>query len=179
MTGGERESGNGSSFLGPRIVAAVLVLGGIGLVISAIGIARGGGYSVVGPATIPLVVAIGVLVLGVTFVLRTTALPDHDLAEQATSEEARTHWPTVGLIGLLLVVYALALDGFRLGELRVPGLGYPLATGLFLPLAARTLGSRSPVRDVLAGFGIGIVLYVTFTEFLGVRLPPGLLDLIP
>jgi putative tricarboxylic transport membrane protein len=76
---------------------------------------------------------------------------------------------------MALVGYALALGGFALGSLEVPGLGYIVATGLFLPITARIMGSRSPVRDVLAGFGIGIVIFFGFTEFLGVRLPAGIL----
>jgi putative tricarboxylic transport membrane protein len=81
----------------------------------------------------------------------------------------------MGLTAAALVAYALALDGFELGPVDVPGLGYIVATALFIPLTARTLGSRSPVRDVIAGVGIGIVVYFGFTEFLGVRLPAGIL----
>ncbi|HYI67830.1 MAG TPA: tripartite tricarboxylate transporter TctB family protein [Candidatus Limnocylindrales bacterium] len=166
----------GGGLLGPRLVAvALLVLAAI-LIVSAIGIAQGGGYSVIGPATIPFVVAVGLLVLGAIFALRTTVVPDTDLATQAVEEERATHWPTVGLTALALVGYALALDGFALGAVDVPGLGYIVATGVFLPVTARILGSRSPMRDVIVGLGIGIVIYFGFTEFLGVRLPAGILD---
>jgi putative tricarboxylic transport membrane protein len=165
----------GGSLLGPRIVAAALLALAVILIVSAIGIARGGGYSVIGPATIPLVVAIGLLALGAIFALRTTLLPDMDLAGLAAEEEGATHWPTVGLTALALVGYALALDGFALGPVDVPGLGYIVATGVFLPVTARILGSRSPIRDVVVGLGIGIVIYFGFTEFLGVRLPAGIL----
>jgi putative tricarboxylic transport membrane protein len=168
----------GRALLGPRIVAGVLVVVAVLLIISAIGIASGGGYSVVGPATIPLAVAIGLLVLSVAFAARTTVLPDTDLAASAADEERATHWPTAGLTLALLVVYGLALDGFALGPIDVPGLGYVLATGLFLPAVARVLGSRSPLRDAVIGFAVAIVLYVGFTQYLGVRLPPGLLDLV-
>jgi putative tricarboxylic transport membrane protein len=156
------------------VAVALLALAAI-LIVSAIGIARGGGYSVIGPATIPLVVAIGLLVLGAAFALRTTLLPDTDLAELSAEEEGATHWPTMGLTVLAILGYALALDGFKLGPVEVPGLGYIVATGIFLPVAARILGSRSPIRDVIVGIGIGIVVYFGFTEFLGVRLPAGVL----
>ena len=36
------------------------------------------------------------------------------------------------------------------------------------------LGSRSPLRDALAGLALGLVLFVAFTQFLGVDLPAGL-----
>ena len=177
MTTEERgpRGAQGGSLLGPRLVAVALLALAAILIVSALGIARGGGYSVIGPATIPLVVAIGLLVLGAVFALRTTVIPDTDLGELAAEEDRATHWPTVGLTALALVGYALALDGFVLGPVDVPGLGYIVATGIFLPVTARILGSRSPIRDVIVGFGIGIVIYFGFTEFLGVRLPAGIL----
>ena len=177
MTAEERgpQPAPGRGLLGPRLVAAALLALAALLIISALGIARGGGYQLIGPATIPLVVAVVLLVLSGIFALRTTLMPDEDLATQASEEEQHTHWLTVGLTALALVGYALALDGFALGPLEVPGLGYIVATGLFLPITARIMGSRSPVRDVLAGFVIGIVIFFGFTEFLGVRLPAGIL----
>jgi putative tricarboxylic transport membrane protein len=78
----------------------------------------------------------------------------------------------------VLVVYALALNGFRLGSIAVPGLGYVVATGLFLPAAAWTLGSRSWLRDLVIGFVLAIGIYIGFTQFLGVRLPAGVLGLV-
>ncbi len=177
MTPDERGAtgAGGGGLLGPRLVAVALLALAALLIVSAIGIAAGGGYTVIGPATIPLVVAVGLLVLSAIFALRTTFMPDTELAELAAEEERATHWPMVGLTALALVGYALALDGFGLGPVDVPGLGYIVATGLFLPLTARVLGSRSPIRDVIVGFGIGIVIYFGFTEFLGVRLPAGIL----
>ena len=177
MTTEERgpRGAQGGSLLGPRLVAVALLALAAILIVSALGITRGGGYSVIGPATVPLLVAVGLLVLSAIFAIRTTVSPDTDLAEQAAEEERATHWPTVGLTALALVGYALALDGFEVGPLEVPGLGYIVATGLFLPLTARILGSHSPLRDFIVGFGIGIVIYFGFTEFLGVRLPAGIL----
>jgi putative tricarboxylic transport membrane protein len=168
----------GGSLAGPRVLSVVLLLLAAALIVSAFGITRGGGYSVIGPATIPLVVAFGLLVLSAIFAVRTTIRPDQDLAERAAEEEFACHWPTVGLIALALFGYALALDGFDLGPIEVPSLGYIPATGMFLPITARILGSRALVRDVIVGFGIAIVIYFGFTEFLGVRLPGGLLDLV-
>jgi putative tricarboxylic transport membrane protein len=168
----------GGGFTGPRILAAVLLVLAVILIVSAIGISPGGGYSVIGPATFPLAVAIGLLVLAAIFAVRTTIRPDVDLAVQAAQEEVACHWPTVGLIALALFGYALALDGFEIGPIDVPSIGYIPATGIFLPITARILGSRSLLRDVLAGFGIAIIVYFGFTEFLGVRLPGGILDLV-
>jgi putative tricarboxylic transport membrane protein len=114
----------------------------------------------------PAVIGIGLVALGVLLLLRATVRPDLDLARRVTAEAAQTDWITTGLTLAVLVGYALTL-GF---------LGYVLATTLFIPLVARILGSRRPVRDVVVGVVLGIVVYIAFTQFLGVRLPAGLLD---
>jgi putative tricarboxylic transport membrane protein len=180
MTTDEHEPSRHTSvaggLLGPRLTAAALLALGAVLIISALGITRGGGYQLIGPATVPLAVAIGLFALAVVFALRTTIWPDADLAARADDEERATHWSTVGLVALALVGYALALDGFAIGGIEMPGLGYVVATGLVLPLTARILGSRSPVRDVVIGLAIAIVVYIGFTQFLGVRLPAGILE---
>jgi putative tricarboxylic transport membrane protein len=72
----------------------------------------------------------------------------------------------VGIVGGVLILYAVTLGP----------LGYPLATTAFLPVAARVLGSRSPVRDLIIGAVVGFVVWFSFTQLLGVRLPAGLLD---
>ena len=64
----------------------------------------------------------------------------------------------------------------RPGRRRAPG--YLVSTAIFLPITARLLGSRSPVRDIIVGVVAASVLYFAFTEFLSVHLPPGLLDLV-
>ena len=164
--------------VGPRIVAAALLVVSVLLILSAQGIAAGAGYSIIGPATIPLGIAIGLGVLSAALLLRTTVMPDTELAEHAALEEHVTHWPTVGLTAAALVAYALALDGVRVGDLEIPGLGFVLATAVFLPVTARIMGSRAWMRDAVAGVVVAVVLYVGFTEYLGIRLPAGLLGLV-
>ena len=171
-------SAPGDGIVGPRIVAAVLLVASVLLIVSALGIAAGGGYSIIGPATIPLAVAIGLGVLSAGLLLRTTVMPDTELAEHAALEERVTHWPTLGLTAAALVAYALALDGVRLGDLEIPGLGFVVATAAFLPVTARIMGSRAWIRDTVAGVVLAVVLYVGFTEYLGIRLPAGLLGLV-
>lgn len=161
----DRIRGPQESLLGPRIIAvAVLALGAM-VVIVGLQIPRGGGYAAVGPGAFPIVVGAGILLLGLILVLRTTVIPDHDLARRVAAEEAATNWPDVGFVALALVAYALLLKP----------LGYVVATAVFLPVAARILGGRRPVRDLLAGIAFAFVLYYGFTRFLGVRLPDGVL----
>lgn len=142
----------------------VMILGGVTLTqVPQIG--TGAGFIVVGPRVFPTVVGIGVLLLGILFLLRTTIRPDHDLIAEVMTEEASTDWSTIILTFVSLVVYASLLKS----------LGYALATGLFFPVVARILGSTRLGRDVMIGMVLGLTIYLSFTQILGVRLPAGLL----
>jgi putative tricarboxylic transport membrane protein len=160
------------SFTGPRWVALAFLALGLLALWATFQIRQGGGYSAVGPRVFPLAVAIGLLALSLLFLLRATRFPDRDLAEQAAAEEASTHWLTVGLIVLLLVLYAFALGI----------LGYVVATTLFFALSAWVLRGRAGrlrvLRDLLIGLLLSLLVYLSFTRFLGVRLPAGVLDFL-
>jgi putative tricarboxylic transport membrane protein len=167
-TPGSAEGGSGppaSSFTAPRIAALLLIGGGLFLLYNALQIEGVRGYSVVGPNIFPIVVSVGLTVLGVALALRTSVSPDADLGEKVAGEEAATHWPTTGMLGGLLVAYAFALGP----------LGYIVSTAILLPASARVLGSRALLRDVIIGVVLAIVIFVGFTRFLHIRLPTGIL----
>jgi putative tricarboxylic transport membrane protein len=144
---------------------AVCALGGVALLEST-RIRSGIGFSPFGPTVMVVTVGVLLLVSGVLFLIRLGPRPDHDLIDRVIEEEAATHWPTTGLLAGLLLLYALVLGV----------LGYVIATGLMIPSGARILGSRRLVRDAAIGFALAIVVYVVFTNFLGVRLPAGVLE---
>lgn len=149
-----------------RLAAGAVILLGVLALVGATQVGSGAGYVAVSPAVMPAVVGIGLIGLGAALLVRATIRPDLDLARHVTAEAAATDWRTIGLTLAGLVGYALALGP----------LGYVLATSLFIPLVARILGSRSPLRDVVVAVVLAIVVYVAFTEYLGVRLPAGLLE---
>jgi putative tricarboxylic transport membrane protein len=153
------------ALLGLRIAALmVIILGGIILTqVSQIG--TGAGFIVIGPRIFPMVVGVGLLVLGLLFLLRTTVVPDNDLISDITAEAATTDWSTTILTLLSLVAYASLLHP----------LGYTLATALFFPVVARILGSTRSWRNIIIGLALGLAIYLSFTRILGVRLPAGLL----
>lgn len=162
-------TGDGAtSLLGPRLVAGVLVALGVLIFYETLQVRSPQGFSPVGPRFVPVVVSIGLVALGLALLVRTTLRPDRALALRCGEQEAAAHWPTCGLIGAVLIGYAVALAP----------LGYLVATTLFVPLAARVLGSRHPVRDIVAGTALAVVIYFGFTEFLGVRLPAGILNAV-
>jgi putative tricarboxylic transport membrane protein len=149
-----------------RLAAAVVIGLGLLALFGATQVGAGAGYVAVGPSLMPTVIGVGLVALGALLLLRATVRPDLDLAGHVAADAALTDWPTTGLTLAALVAYALTLGP----------LGYVLATTWFIPVVARILGSRRPVRDLVVGVAIGIVVYVAFTQFLGVRLPAGLLD---
>lgn len=149
-----------------RLAAGAVILLGVLALVGATQVGSGAGYIAVSPAVMPAVVGIGLIGLGAALLVRATIRPDLDLARHVTAEAAATDWRTIGLTLAGLVGYALALGP----------LGYVLATSLFIPLVARILGSRSPLRDVVVAVVLAIVVYVAFTQYLGVRLPAGLLE---
>lgn len=157
------------SFLGPRLFGVAVLALGVIVLFGTFNIPAPGGYSPVGPRFFPILVAAGLLIFGVLLLAQTAVRPERYLGEKAAAEGAATHWPTVGLLGATLVVYAFLLDP----------LGYVFATALFFPAAAYVLGSRSRravVVNLVVGLAVGAVIFFSFTELLDVRLPDGLLD---
>ena len=164
MTSGGDKASRG--LLEARLTAFAVIGLGLLALFGATQVGSGAGYVAVSPSVMPVVVGVGLVALGVLLLLRATARPDLDLARHVAAEAALTDWRTTGLVLVALVAYALTLGL----------LGYVLATTWFIPTVARILGSSRPGRDVVIGVLLGIVVYVSFTQFLGVRLPAGLLD---
>ena len=152
------------SWAGPRLAGLVLLAGSLAILIAVTTIPGRGGYGTSGPRFVPLIVAIGLIVLSALFLLRTWWRPDVALAERSAEEDDATHWATPALVMVALLVYAFALEP----------VGYPLATALVFFAVARVLGSRAPVRDAIAGLVLGFGLFTAFTQYLGVSLPAGL-----
>ena len=161
-----RPAGGRGSLLGPRLFAIGLLAFGLFVLLDALRIGRGTGFRPIGPGFVPTIVAIGLVVLAIALLVRTTVRPDIDLADYAAEQAASTSWPTVGLAAGVLAGYALLLAP----------LGYILATTILIPVAARVLGSRQTIRDAIVGLAMSVAVWLVFTRFLGVRLPAGLLE---
>lgn len=154
--------------LGLRIAAAVILVIGLVVLYQAIRIAGDGGYGPQDAGFFPLIVAVGLVIFGVLFLVQTTVRLDPALREHVAEEEEATHWSTVGLIVVALLVYVFVLEP----------LGYMVATTLFFVAVTWVLGSRHLIRNFLIGLVASAVLYFGFTQLLGVRLPGGVLDLV-
>lgn len=166
-----RDTGEGApatGLLGIRIAAVAIVVFAVVVLVQAIRIGAEGGFGPEGAGFFPLIVTSGLLLLSVLFVVQVTLRPDPALREHVAGEQEATNWRTVGLAVVCLLVYAFALAP----------LGYVVATTIFFPVVARVFGSQRPVRDVIIGLAASLVLYVGFTQLLGVRLPAGVLGLL-
>lgn len=152
------------SFAGPRLAGLVLLAASVAILLAVFAIPGRGGYSSSGPRFVPLIVAIGLILLTGAFLARTWVRPDMELAERSAEEDAATHWATPALLLVAMVAYALLMEP----------IGYILTTAAFFVPVARLLGSRSLVRDVVIGLVAGVGLYTAFTQYLGVSLPAGL-----
>lgn len=148
-------------------VAALAVMGlGVVSLVGASQVRAPATYTPISASVMPAVVGVGLVVLGIILLLRATVRPDLDHAVRIAAEATATHWrTTIAALGGL-VAYAVVLGP----------LGYIVATSAFLPVESRILGSRSPVRDLVVGVALAIVVYLGFSEFLGVRLPAGMLE---
>ena len=152
------------SFAGPRLAGMVLLAASVAILFAVFAIPGRGGYSSSGPRFVPLIVAIGLILLTAAFLARTWVRPDMELAERSAEEDAATHWATPALLLVAMVAYALLMEP----------VGYILSTAAFFVPVARLLGSRSLVRDVVIGLVAGVGLFTAFTQYLGVSLPAGL-----
>jgi putative tricarboxylic transport membrane protein len=152
------------SWAGPRLAGAFLLAASLAILLAVFAIPGRGGYESSGPRFVPLVVAIGLLVLSAAFLARTFIRPDTELAERSAEEDDATHWATPALVLAALLAYAFLLEP----------VGYPLATAAVFVVLARILGSRALVRDAIAGLVLGFGLFTAFTQYLGVSLPAGL-----
>lgn len=154
------------SWVGPRATGlALLAIGVAGL--AATFAIRGGRdpWALTGPRLFPLIASIALIGLSVAFLVRTVVRPDLELARFAGREAADTEWRVPALVAVALVAYV---------ELLEP-IGYLLTSAVLFPVVAAILGSRSPVRDVVAGVGLSLAVYTLFTQALAVPLPIGIL----
>ena len=157
------------SFLGPRVFAVAILAFGLFVLLGTFQISGREGFSPAGPRFFRLIVAVGLLVFGALFLLSTTLRRDRYLGEKAAAEGVVTNWPTTGMVAAILVVYAFLLNP----------LGYIVATALLFPAVAYVLGSRGRrkfLRNLAISVALGVLVFFSFTELLGVRLPDGLLD---
>jgi putative tricarboxylic transport membrane protein len=153
-----------------RVAGAAIALLGGWFLWQAVSLREGPGYAAVGPRVFPVIVGLGFLVSGLPLLLsrRSRALRAGAPSDESANADLAppTDWPTLVSMAVLLALYiALFLH-----------LGFIISSAGFLLAGAWILGSRSWLRDVVAGLLLSVVTYVVFTKLLGLELPAGPLE---
>jgi putative tricarboxylic transport membrane protein len=148
------------------LLAAGLAVVGVLTIVDARGLNVGFGDPV-GPRVFPYVIGTVMVVLAVLLAIATSR---GDVAEGEEGEDidltTPPDWVTVGkLVGILVLNIAL-----------VNVLGWPITGALLFAGCAWALGSRTLLRDLLAGAVLSIGSWYFFYVGLDVPLTPGILD---
>lgn len=181
--------------IGPRILGAVMLVAGLYLLWYAYR-AADGNFALDGPWLAPVVVTAGWVVLALWYLVKQfvspdvpegAALPDGaalpepetepepETAEDAESQPAEDlESARAGIQRLPPALLAAALCGY---VYALEPLGFVLASAVFFIAAARILGSRRPVRDIVVAVTLALAIYLAFTRLLDIQLPSGVLPL--
>ena len=148
------------------ISAAILALG-IAVFVVGRGLSGHQGYALVGPDMMPMVVGVGLSILGGWLLAQ--ALRHGWANREPDDPQARGDRPFAApaflwVIGGLLVQMAL-----------VHTAGFVIAATALFACTCRGFGSGRPLRDLLLGFVFGLAVHLFFVGFLNVNLPAGLL----
>ena len=150
---------------GPRAWGLILLGVAVAVLVATTAIRSPEGYAATGPRFVPLLVGVALLLLALLFLARTIVRPDIDLAERAAREGEVTEWRDADRRARRPARLRAAAAS------RWATCSPPRSSSRPSPAL---LGSRSPLRDALVGIALALLLFVAFTEFLGVDLPPGL-----
>lgn len=124
-----------------------------------------GGYSAVGPRFAPMLVGIGLLVIGLLLLRQALAGGWRDMPPPP---DEPLHVPSFGWIagGLAVQMAIIALVGFT------------IASTLLFVAVARGFGSRRLAHDAIVGVVLAAAVFLFFTRVLGLSLPASPLGVI-
>jgi len=118
-----------------------------------------------GPRFLPVVLAIGWILLAAAYLAEAVAALAGRHIE--TAAERLDHLPRVAALLVTVVAYAYALEYA----------GYLISTAILFAVCAAILGSRNHIRDAVVAVGLTIAVYFLFTRGLNIYLPTGVLPI--
>jgi putative tricarboxylic transport membrane protein len=121
----------------------------------------------VGPAAVPVVVGMALLVIAV-LLARDVLRGGH--GESETGEDIDLSHPSDWRTVLLLV------GAFLANVVLIERVGFPISGAVLFWGAAYALGSRHFLRDPLIAVVLSVVTYLIFSRGLGIGLPAGVLE---
>lgn len=148
---------------GQLAVALGVAALGIAIFVGASFIPDAAGYSTVGPAAIPRLVAVGLLVAAAALlweVLRGGFRHHDEAAERALP----THWAAFIWISVAILSYGILIEHA----------GFIFSSVLLYVLTAAGFGSRRWGLNAAIGAVIAVIIYVAFQRGLGLSLPAGI-----
>jgi putative tricarboxylic transport membrane protein len=121
----------------------------------------------VGPAAVPVVVGVALLVLA-ALLARDVLRGGHGEAE--TGEDIDLSQPSDWRTVLLLV------GAFLANAILIDRVGFPISGAILFWGAAYALGSRHLLRDPAIALALSVATYLVFSRGLGIGLPAGVLE---
>ena len=143
---------------GALVIAAGLFGFGAVIIADALQLADLGGYSQVGPGTVPEIVG-GVLILLAVWTV--VAAFRHDFPERERVEVPPLLWVVGGLVAQILLL--------------IPA-GFSIATGVMFGATARGFGYRNLIFAVIVGIVLSFAVWLLFSQLLQLHLPEGVLE---
>lgn len=139
-------------------IAAVLIAIAAVLIWDASRINAVGGYSPVGPATVPITIGIVLIILGLWTVIESMR---GNFPKPERQDLGLVFWVVAGLAGQMLLL------NFT---------GFSIATGLLFAFTARAFGKTNLAFNLTVGIALAFVIYLIFAGLLQLSLPAGPLE---
>lgn len=150
---------------GDLAVALGVIALGIAVGVGSFGIPFGAGYDRIGPRFFPSIVAVGLVLLGSALAVA-AGRGRRSAASETSSSGIPTSRRALGFLAAALLLNLILLEGA----------GFVVAASALFWLAARGFGSERPVRDGLLAVLLSTLVYVAFTQGLGLTLPLGVFE---
>ncbi len=146
------------------VVFGVVVLA-VGVVLLWQGWAVPGDFEPRGPRFMPVILAVGWILLAAAYLAGAVAA----LAgrRSGTASERLDHPLRVLALVVALIAYAYLISP----------LGYLISTSVLFAVSAAIMGSRNHIRDAIVAVGLTVAVYYLFSRGLSIYLPPGVLPL--
>ena len=146
------------------VVFGVIVLA-VGVLLLWQGWAVPGDFGPKGPRFMPVVLAIGWILLAAAYLAGAVA----GLVGRrgGTASERLDHPLRVLALVVALIAYAYLISP----------LGYLISTAMLFAISAAIMGSRNHIRDAMVAVGLTVAVYYLFSRGLSIYLPPGVLPL--
>ncbi len=150
------------------LVAVGVIAMGIVILIETRDIRVPKAFSSVGPRVVPMVIGWGLVGVGAWYTIDVvrgrTAAPSGDSEDADPTLPA--DWAVLGGLAAALAVYAVLMEWA----------GFVIASAVLFAMASFSMGSRKVLRDAAIGVVVSLAVFFVFSEWLGIRLPEGLLE---